>query len=1111
MLPYYSDLLLLAGAEGPVLKRYDELNRIAHALVWDHTEGIPVRMVGFAPRVDWLLRQRGASDELWLRVGDFRHRLSVLDAGREKTLHDWWLHDLKTLSRFVALVTGEEIPAPLLEHLPRRDRRHSVMRRLPSDSLRVSFDHADSSFLFVRPEADRSSLLRVAYAAPDENRDDSRAYLLPLLSEGSQLNLVAPREEDGVLYPELIVFEPDFLVNISEIAACWQEYGITPLTHLAGRLQSKDDTQATLLGNFAGQLLDEDVNLGPRPYADSIMDFFRHNAITLSAVRPSSEFHRDARAQQRNIHYALTSQLTMLPEYDPSRVELEPSFVSEMLGLRGRMDFLQWDREERRAILIEQKSGKGGFLPFDRYEIPKARTPHYVQLVLYQALLHYNHGLRNKDIQSFLLYSKYQKPLLKTPAAPALLYQAMRLRNQIVDLELSLAAPEGREVLDSLSPETLNVLHLEGKLWNDWILPRLQELTVPLHTVSDVARDYYFRFFRFLQVEYLKGKTGNEHQPATGISSLWAATLDEKREAGEIYTGLRISFSGERPISEVEFTIGDTSDDDLANFRTGDAVLFYKYTVGSVPDCRRGMVRRGILRDIQGDRIFVSLRQPQRNDAVFSSAEDECWALEHDDVDATSRTLFRGLQLFLSCSDDRRDLILSLREPRRDTSVTLLGDYGPFNDLVLRARQATDLFLLLGPPGTGKTSFGLLNILREALLQPGRTVLLVSYTNRAVDEICSKLVAEGLDFLRIGRPLSCDPAYHDRLLENRVAELRDIEAVSDLIREARIVVGTTSTLGSHSELWQLRGFDLAIVDEASQILEPHLLPLLCAQHDGREAIRKFVLIGDHRQLPAVVQQNDSESEVTEASLRSVGLTSCSNSLFQRWYDRIPSDFVWFLNRQGRMHVRIAEWPARRFYDGRLLPASDWQQAEPDRQRCFFHDVPTPPRTPATVDKVNHAEAQLIARLVTSLRTSHPEWSIGIIVPYRHQMAAVKRELGDVPEGLMIDTVERFQGSQRDVIIYGFTVQRPYQLQFLTSQTFVTPEGVTVDRKLNVALTRARQELHVVGSASLLSRDPLFRDLIAWLQSPDHAPYIGPPPKPLRPPRPPRSFISEEPL
>ena len=80
------------------------------------------------------------------------------------------------------------------------------------------------------------------------------------------------------------------------------------------------------------------------------------------------------------------------------------------------------------------------------------------------------------------------------------------------------------------------------------------------------------------------------------------------------------------------------------------------------------------------------------------------------------------------------------------------------------------------------------------------------------------------------------------------------------------------------------------------------------------------------------------------------------------------------------------------------------------------------------------------------------------------------------EQISIDTVERYQGSQRDVIIYSFTVSRPYQLDFLTSNCFIE-EGRTIDRKLNVAITRARKQLLITGNATLLRRNPIFSQLI----------------------------------
>ena len=136
---------------------------------------------------------------------------------------------------------------------------------------------------------------------------------------------------------------------------------------------------------------------------------------------------------------------------------------------------------------------------------------------------------------------------------------------------------------------------------------------------------------------------------------------------------------------------------------------------------------------------------------------------------------------------------------------------------------------------------------------------------------------------------------------------------------------------------------------------------------------------------------------------------------------------------------------------------------------------------------------MIARLVMDVyrlyqdngKTFSASQTIGVIVPYRHQIAAVKARLKKtgIPDllDIVIDTVERFQGSQRDVIIYGFTVQRSVQLRFLTSN-MMTDHGVEVDRKLNVALTRAKEQTIMVGNPQLLSEVPLFAQLIDYVKA-----------------------------
>ena len=209
-----------------------------------------------------------------------------------------------------------------------------------------------------------------------------------------------------------------------------------------------------------------------------------------------------------------------------------------------------------------------------------------------------------------------------------------------------------------------------------------------------------------------------------------------------------------------------------------------------------------------------------------------------------------------------------------------------FERVKLKALAAKDYFLLIGPPGTGKTSWALRQMVEAFQTQPDTQILLLSYTNRAVDEICKMLIAldPKHDFIRIGSELSCEPIYRPYLIENVLKECSKRSEVVQRINECRIIVGTVASISGKPELFKMKRFDVTIVDEATQILEPQLLGILCARTpEGENAIGKFVLIGDHKQLPAVVLQRADQSEVKEPLLNNIGLYNLKDSLFERLY------------------------------------------------------------------------------------------------------------------------------------------------------------------------------------------------------------------------------------
>ena len=1119
--------------------RYRLLSEVFHQAVEGKLQQSKTKFAGFFAKVDYLLtenRDKMRDTSLSASVNAFRIRLRRLqNAPRraqdetEAVLTDEELrqsvaHDTAALCKFIALVYDIPVPASLDHRFPYVVASYYRPLYRKGSEMRVIIDTWDDT-LITATGSETGEACRIYYRKADNPYAlGDRAYLADILLKGEQLNLILPREEAGIIYPAIIIYNPDYLIDVTSLAGCFSEQETaTPYAYMLRKLAPAFSNEAIMLGNFAGQLLDEEVYHVDRPYEKSMADFCARNAVSLAVTPLSDHFRADAELQRQHIRRAVQGALAEASSVafrrDGKNTILEPSFFSPTLGLQARMDFIQKDL----TLMVEQKSGKASYKSSP--ETPRIRPDHYVQALLYRAIFRYNYGVAYKDFHSYMLYSKYANSLLDIASAPDLLFKALRLRNQVAWLELLLTRG-GFRILESLTPE--HVCPGEsGMLWERYKRPQLQALLDRVRTATPLEKDYYYRFLTFVENEQMLSKVGNRTKEESGFASVWNSTLDERRNAGNIYCDLRMMpLRQERgmPIERVEFAFADGQDKDVSNFRKGDIVFFYAYnpTLEGEPNATRHYVFRGSIVDIHETRVEVSLRNPQTQCEVF---DGDVWAIEHDFMESSYRALYQGLQLFLEASQERKDLLLLQRKPRVDTTLTLQGDYASqgnteFNDLVLRVKQARDLFLIIGPPGTGKTSFGMVNVLKEQLMEEGTSVLLLSFTNRAVDEMCSKLVGEGIDFVRLGSELGCHEAYRSHLLGKRSEACRDGREIRQMIERCRVFCGTTTAFNSQIALLSIKHFDLAIVDEASQILEPQIVGLLSAKNarTGEHAIAKFVLIGDEKQLPAVVQQQESESMVQEPNLRAIHLTDCRLSLFERLIkayrsEGVNNEYSYMLTRQGRMHREIALFPNYAFYQNKLIPVPLPYQEEPTpltsesndglealltTRRIAFVTYPEPRQTgldpwqQETSDKVNLIEARMIAATVHRIYLMDPEGfdkdrTVGIIVPYRNQISTIRNEIDcyhiEPLHDIMIDTVERYQGSQCENIIYGFTIRKYYQLAFLTGNQYVDrASGEIIDRKLNVAMTRAMKHLIMIGNARLLRENVIFFKLMEFARN-----------------------------
>lgn len=849
----------------------------------------------------------------------------------------------------------------------------------------------------------------------------------------------------SVLDDGLVVLEPDFLIDISALAALFTEYGRHPLLYTINRMLPRANSQAILLGNFADTALDDIINQADFSFGRTLTGSFREQALqfcTCPDFSPTT-FKADALRQVENLKEVVRR---LFKETERSKAVLEPSFVCKKLGLQGRVDLMTADLH----LLVEQKSGKLWSQPL-RY-----RSQHYMQLLLYYGVLRYNFGLSDKDINMYLLYSRYgaDEGLMEVHFDEAMFREAIALRNRVVELEFQMA----HEGFGSILPK-LNVEHIYNKVertdfFRRYVEPKLTFLQTQLSALNPIERDYLEQQMTFVYREQLYRKNPLPTSPK-GDESQWLTDLmltDKQQSSADSGFDL-LTLKGETGASD---------------FRRGDMVCLYAYD--EEPDIQQSLLFRGRLMEIGGDGVVIKLNDGQQNSNIFEKGK---YAVEHDTSDIGTTSAIRSLMAFVASSPQKRQLLLGQREPQRDLSKQLTRSYHPdYDEVVLRQKQARDYFLLVGPPGTGKTSMALRYIVIEELSSSALPVLLMAYTNRAVDEICSMLTDAGIDYLRLGNEASCDPRFKDHLLDNQLSETPRLDAIRQQIRQARVVVSTTATMQARPFIFQLKHFSLCVVDEASQILEPDIIGLL-----ANDAIDRFVLIGDYKQLPAVVQQPGQFKSLFERLIR-----------WERQQNR--ERFMGILHKQGRMHPEVAQFANEMFYAREQLEPVPLKHqtdtslnynVQPEdalddvlkTRRVVFMDAGTD-------------EAALVANLLRRVwrlygdKRFDSDKTVGIIVPYRYQIALIRRELErfGIPALLQvsIDTVERYQGSQRDVIIYSFAVEQVSDLDFLTATCF-EEDGRVIDRKLNVALTRARKQLLITGCTAILQHNPLFAELI----------------------------------
>lgn len=525
------------------------------------------------------------------------------------------------------------------------------------------------------------------------------------------------------------------------------------------------------------------------------------------------------------------------------------------------------------------------------------------------------------------------------------------------------------------------------------------------------------------------------------------------------------------------------------------ATLFYLQEAG---DCTAVPLQHQCYVEAVGDGVMsVSLPSKAALQSVRDIAERHLLGVQLG-VDNTS---FRVMQESLSAAEHKederfvrlRDVLLGNAKPSFRSLPRLSFPWlnASQNDAIQRVVEAQEVSIVHGPPGTGKTT-----TLVEAIietLERETQVLVCAPSNAAVDWISEQLMRRGVNVLRVGNPLrmsdemlecsyerryASHPDYHElwnirrtlaqgakgeqaHRLRNRQTEL-EIKINADLFNEARVVSSTI--IGSAYRIMDRRRFSTLFIDEAAQALEPACWAAILRAD-------RVVMGGDHQQLPPTVKS----LEAARGGL--------ADTLMQKIVGLHPQ-CVTLLDTQYRMNSAIMAFPSRWFYGGKLTAAPDAadRQVSPLDTPLTWIDtslLDTEERESHSASRSNADEARLVIHtlrdyieMISPQKVESERVDFGIITPYRGQARLLRRLLKmqhyfrKLKRHITVGTVDGFQGQERDVIVISLVrANADGQIGFLRDL-----------RRMNVAITRARMKLIIVGNAETLSRHHFYRAL-----------------------------------
>jgi len=992
------------------------------------------------------------------------------------------------IEKIYQLESNEFFPSLANVSLPFERRKITKFKRY----IKGVISHIDihkSTFSYI-PEDQGEEIKKVFYNLSDKNEIFTSAInkvenYFPLPVHANLID-VEIDEQDNYL-PAAIVLEPNYLIDVTAIAEIYKPGGSRSLLYLLKKFIPVTQSKGLLVGNIANYLLDELITDPSLDIKSKLIEIFKMHSLSFAnrEDRFVQEVITAIGMHGRNLKATIVNDFPLY-NLDRKNLHLEPSFYDTINGLQGRLDILNQNEESATADIIELKSGK-----IFRPNVYGLNNNHYTQTLLYDLIIQ---SVFNKKYKAanYILYSQdSEKTLRFAPSVRSQQMEALATRNQILLLEKSL------EKIQDNKDDVLSLIRLENfPKASGFVKDNIKSFAETYGRQDTLSKKYFNHQVAFIAREHHLAKVGRHGVNVdNGLASLWLDNFETKEQRFSILMNLKIVNNLSHEDSPQLLLTKTIKTNPLANFRVGDIGILYPI-VDETADPLKNQVFKCTIVSLTDKEVMIRLRSKQTNQRLFE--RDTYWNIEPDHLDSSFNGMYRGLYSFIGSDKRWKNIWLGKTAPVHPEEITLEKKESltsEQNNVLREMLACKDYYLLWGPPGTGKTSRMLKHFVEEVYNKSQEVILLLAYTNRAVDEICSAI--ESIDdsikqnYLRIGSRYSTGETYRENLLQNAIKDIDSRKNLKAFVQSKRIIVSTLSSIVGKSELFDLLKIETVVIDEASQILDPLLAGFL-------SRFRRFILIGDHKQLPAVVKQASELTMVADPALNEVGIDDLRNSSFERFYLRAQKNkWDWAygsLSYQGRMHPELMTFPNNQFYRGTLKSLNSiprmqesWELKSRDNdiskllattRRIFISTNADDDLNVKTNIHEAHQVVEILKELIEIYKINGKELSsesIGVITPYRAQIAQIKKLLmeTDIPSNdITIDTVERYQGGARDIIILSFCVNQTHQLKSLVS---LSREGV--DRKLNVALTRAKEQIILIGNQELLEVNPVYKELI----------------------------------